>query len=297
MLRQTPKMESRALRQAAQNGQNTEEPKTPLPPGVNDVPGNPNRPATFLSVEHDEQKLAAYLGFHHTSHLRKLALTWPVTQAFLKFDRLNLHTDDAKEGTFYVLRDFENTRGFLWRIYSVNPSLEWPIRKEDRALEDRASRAKDLSREEFRRQATRKLHRYARIAHILLHMGADFVTYGRNDAINNWTENEFHKLALQNHLGVDIRYTSTLSGPPIRPGIFELRADEDHLEKCNKFYNLLRYLQLSAEKCKESDSLWSKRFQTSDAVMDGQAVELEHVPKWMRPAPQVRPIVLPPVVA
>lgn len=264
---------------------------------MNDVPGNPNRPGTFLSVEHDEQKLAAYLGFHHTSHLRKLALTWPVTKAFLQFDRLDLHTDDAKEGTFYALRDLGNTRGFLWRIYSANPIQEWPVCKEDRVLEDWASRTKDLSREEFRRQATRKLHRYARIAHILLHMETDFCTYRRNDALSNWTENEFHKLAMQNHLGVRMRYTSTLSGPPIRPGVFGLRDDEDHLERFNKFYNLLRYLQLAAKNCEENDSPWSKRFQTSDAVMDGQAVELEHVPKWMRPTPQVRPIVLPPAIA
>lgn len=220
-----------------------------------------------------------------------------MTKAFLQFDRLDLHTDDAKEGTFYTLRDLENTQGFLWRIYSANISQEWPIRQEDRALEDRASRTKDLSREEFRRQATRKLHRYARIAHILLHMETDFCTYRRNDVLGNWTENEFHKLAMQNHLGVHMRNTSALSEPPIRPGVFGLRADEDPLERFNKFYNLLRYLQLAAENCEESDSLWSKRFQTCDAVMDGRAVELKHVPKWMRPLPQVRPIVLPSDIA
>lgn len=104
-----------------------------------------------------------------------------------------------------VNANLANTPGFFWRIYSANPSLEWPICKEDRALEGQASRTKDLSRYEFRRQTTRKLHRYARIAHILLHMEADFCTYGEKDALSNWTENEFHKLALQNHLGVTIR--------------------------------------------------------------------------------------------
>jgi hypothetical protein len=250
---------------------------------MHDKPGSPTRPSTFLSVEHDEQKLAGYLGYSHTSQLRMLALSWPVVKAFLQFDEHQLQSDGAKEGVFNMLHHPNPAARHLFHIYNALPNRDWPIYKVDPVVEE-ANRNKIPSVNEFHRRAANRLNRYSRIAHILLHMEVDFIKYSRSSFEENQTESAIQMWALSRQLGVETpwRPTGALAHS------LELHENEDRLERYNRLYNLLRYLQVSTKNGREDGSLWLRRFRTRNAMMDAEVVQPENVPKWMRPELQDR---------
>jgi hypothetical protein len=81
--------------------------------------GDPNHPETFLTIDSNEQKLGAYVGFNNVSHFRLLILSWPVLKAYLAFEPISKGMN--RKTAFRLLHDDEE------QFIAVNAEEKWPI--------------------------------------------------------------------------------------------------------------------------------------------------------------------------
>lgn len=232
-----------------------------------------------------------------------LALTWPIVEALIKFLPLQIENDNLKGGTLLALANaHQSLRQFDSMVFADPNSLYRltmsPAEYEKTREEIKARTWKDA--EEILRLAENDIHRQLRIAKILLHMDHDLKFYLDSTSESNKQRTETSLCRLSSDLSrlvPENPYASSplrrQSGPPALqlpcthadfplPSI-EVRPQEKPLEKYNRLYNLLRYLQVSTKNCTEEGSLWSKRFATIEAIMDGEVVEPDNIPVWVKP--------------
>lgn len=86
---------------------------------INDCPGRPYDPSTFLETENNEQKSAAYVGYSEFAHLRQLVISWPLMKAYPRFDTICRGLSRKKP--FLLILGDENA------YTDVNPDHKWPL--------------------------------------------------------------------------------------------------------------------------------------------------------------------------
>jgi hypothetical protein len=102
-----------------------------------EYPGDPKKMASFLSIESNEQKLGAYLGYDNISHIRLLTMSWPTLRAYRRFDPIAKNMN--KSAAFKILLDDEESM-----TGERNP--EWDIEDEDDEHLRRCKRNRQLAR-------------------------------------------------------------------------------------------------------------------------------------------------------
>lgn len=86
---------------------------------INDCPGRPSDPSTFLETESNEQKTAAYIGYSQVAELRQLAISWPLMKAYPKFDAVC--SGLSRKSAFLLILANEDA------YTDVNPEEKWPL--------------------------------------------------------------------------------------------------------------------------------------------------------------------------
>lgn len=228
---------------------------------VVDAPGDPRSPGTFINVEQNEQKLAAYLGFSNVAMLRLLAVTWPVLRAATTYE--NLQCSLSKNATFRLLADDQ-------AAYSnVTPASKWPIEEGDSA-------------------ETRRNKKSRHLACILSAMRADFLIIKTSTTHHNrvsqklyskkWGSTFEKPLVFEPKFPKDRqRATVDTSGGEVTMPALGPYPLEHWLEGINRCWNLMRYLR----HCHNSKGFWD-RF-TSGRINQAIRVDGAHTPSWMRP--------------
>jgi hypothetical protein len=106
-------------------------------PAVVKIPGNPVDPGSFLNIESNEQKLAAYLGYGDMCELQRLAMFWPVLVACIDFEMIITHMN--KKTAMLLLYDGED------EFRDVDPKGEWPLKDAGTEEEKRKMKACHLA--------------------------------------------------------------------------------------------------------------------------------------------------------
>lgn len=229
------------------------------PPAPVERAGDPDHPVTFITVKEDEQKMAGYLGFTHTTQFRQLCLTWPVILAFLAFEAhaSNIRKQQVLELTFRW-RECEqvivqmNLDGWLQFTTNFINSSEGSRYNESTVL----------------------------AVWIILRFENDLRIYAASDAPFNTGESESCLALLAETLGRDV--PSRCLGLPM-PNLGPLPG-EHRLESINRCYNLLRWLT-TIEQRNEVRGIWTSKLGSEGAVMGGRQVPPKKVPVWMQSLP------------
>lgn len=222
--------------------------------GEDRVPGDPQRPKTFLSFEANEKKVAAYLGLRHTSLLRQLLLTWPVIKAFLDFDQVAEGGRNARAFTLIVEQEAE--------IYQASRFEKWPLGDQVKMTGN-----------------DRPVHFH--IASILLHMEADIKAYIAEEETVKVEKNEAALGQLSQRTGLNVPARCT--GCPI-PALGPLGV-ESRLESINRCWALLRVFKILI-----SRQYWNAQLGSVEGVMKGKEVMVIDAPRWMQYQNEFTPI-------
>jgi len=102
-----------------------------------DVKGDPSKPNSYINIDSNEQKLAAYMVFNYISYLRILLVSWSVLKAVFLFEPIGKNMN--KKGAFVLLRDEENA------YKGVNPKTAWPLLKDDSKDQIRNKKSRHLA--------------------------------------------------------------------------------------------------------------------------------------------------------
>jgi hypothetical protein len=102
------------------------------------MPGDPRHPGTFISIQSNEQKLGAYLGYNDVSQLRILTVSWPVLEAITLFEPIALNLN--KTTAYRLIYDNES----LYKL-GTDAHAEWPIAHDDTDNEKRNKKARYLA--------------------------------------------------------------------------------------------------------------------------------------------------------
>lgn len=158
-----------------------------------------------------EQKTAAYLGYDDLKDLRRLAMSWPVLKAFLKYRKISNAL--SRKAAFRHIKDAEA------RFTDVNPDTEWPL-----GVGDPNNSTSD----------TRSRH----LAALLLGLEKDLETFAYNPEDNLKQNNRF-RTQFQADLTLQIADGNfEVPGPTIAR-----RDGESRLESTNRCWSLLQYLK------------------------------------------------------
>lgn len=222
--------------------------------------GDPNHPETFLTIDSNEQKLGAYVGFNNVSHFRLLILSWPVLKAYLAFEPISKGMN--RKTAFRLLHDDEE------QFIAVNAEEKWPIVDTDsKAIQ------------------TNKLHRH--ITCILLQMEADLRTLRTQNLVyNRENQLDYVRLFTEAYGTGDGRIELTLIDLfPSRNGV-ALRvnnprlgpyAGESRIEVFNRCWNLLKYFGY----CHRSSGMWPKK------VTQSCDIDRSYAPDWLLPPKEI----------
>ena len=229
---------------------------------MKETPGNPKYPNTFISIESNEQKVGAYLGYNDVVDIRKLALSWPALKAFRCFNKIAKHLN--KMTAFRLLYDNESV------FTDVDYQREWKILEDDSTSQVRDKKARHL-------------------AAILLQMEKDFGLMQEISQKDNRKLQSFHIGAIRRELPggenfplVDYkrlegeRSNETLL-PVVAMPVLGPYATETRLESINRCWNLLKYFRY----CHQA-GLWPSRF-TMEGVCQRIIIDASHIPEWLRP--------------
>lgn len=221
---------------------------------VQETPGNPTKPASFLNLENNEQKLACYLGFSDLADLRSLTTSWPVLKAIIAFDPIALNLN--KTTTFHLLhaeRDkYENAQDYRDR---------WPIDESDATKAQKSKKARYL-------------------ACILTTLETDLESLREVDHENHQSQHDLwrgeFKVRFPSLVVANRDYTKVLLkslGPYGQPCI------EDRLEKTDRAWNLLKSARFHIQ-----NNLWNARL-AQNKLIEQTIVQSMYKPKWMAPPP------------
>lgn len=187
---------------------------------INDRPGRPSDPSTFLETESNEQKTAAYLGYSKIAHLRQLVISWPLMKSYPQFDVVCRGL--SRKNAFLMIIGDENA------YTDVNPDQKWPL-------------GDDLD------NSIRSRH----IAAILLQVEKDLKEYRFAPQKNAFKNTRFRKQFTQKYPDLTIAdYDRKCPAPELGP-----LEKEHRLESINRCWVLLRYMRY----CIQAKS-WDSRF-------------------------------------
>lgn len=228
-------------------------------PQKEDEPGDPRYPATFLTVESNEQKTAAYLGYNDVQHLRILIMSWPVLLAYAAFDQIGLYM--SRKGAFTLLHDSESMFDGV-----KDPIKKWAITPED-----------------TKAQVTHKRSRY--LAFILLRLEGYFRYMARVSGADNEKMQLSTALKFRGNNPQIFVPVVTFLPSPANPAVPMVRfptlgpyLGEKRLEALNRCWLLLRYFRY----CRQShEDVWASRF-SQDNINLSIRVNISHVPHWMK---------------
>ena len=220
-----------------------------------EVAGRPDHPGTFISIESNEQKLGAYLGFNDVANLRLIAISWPVLKAMIRYEPISQHL--SRNASFRLLHDAE------MKYTDVDPDEKWPFleTEENNLLVQKKSR---------------------HLCCILLDLEMDLKSLPSSS--NNTIIQRSYTVSFRNHNGhqkqpPDIDYEvkegslSLVNFPELGP-----RHNESRLESINRCWLLLRYFKW----CQSTSGVWEKRF-SATALRSKISINESHVPSWMLP--------------
>ncbi|KAJ5559145.1 SNF2-like protein [Penicillium sp. DV-2018c] len=205
-------------------------------------------------VFRNEREMATYLGFRHTSELRKFAISWVCLAANKYFSPTAENT--SKRGPISLLSD-DDARREIAEVQGC-PLVAWPYQQHDRE------------------------HRNWKIlAWCFLKMAADIRRYNdatdeANDQLTKKERGDF-KLRHKDMFSKGLAFPDeTIGFPKPNIGPFEGRG-ETELEVYNRCWEVMRYLNHGFY-----EKHWARRFQTAHVVNNGKyASEADCVP-WMR---------------
>lgn len=214
-------------------------------------PGDPGDPASFVNFFEKENRTAAYLGFSNTSDLRRLAVSFPVLEAYIKFEPISVNA--RVHSSLCLLND-----GVEKYTNVGKPDEEWPIIPNDRnAAHNKA----------------------CRIAAILVDLRDDL--NGLCDASLTDTHQALQDAA---HKDFSKAYPSVpvanlQHGPALlSEGQLGPLQSESAIEPFNRCFGLLKYFQHQLRAVKNQ-----KNLRDEHGLNKGSPVKIDAVPSWMRP--------------
>ncbi|KAH0288529.1 hypothetical protein M436DRAFT_60590 [Aureobasidium namibiae CBS 147.97] len=214
-------------------------------------PGDPANPASFANFFENENKTAAYLGFSHTSDLRRIAVSFPVLRAYIKFEPIS--SNARSHDSLALLAD-----GVDQYTNVEEPEQKWPLVAGDRS--ERHNKA-------------------CRIAAVLVDLKngleglCDPLLSDRNQELQDAAHKDFSK-AYPGMSIVNIQHVPTL----LSKGQLGPLESESAVEPFNRCYGLLKYFQHQLKAGKNHKNLRDKH-----GLSRGSPVKSESIPSWMRP--------------
>jgi hypothetical protein len=226
-------------------------------------PGVILEPTSFASFYENENKTAAYLGFEHTSALRRLAVSYPVLDAFIAFDPIS--SNARVHSSLALLADDEKEFTDV-----QEPEKKWPIETNDKG------------------SLYSSYKKAARIASILVKSKQSLSSMPTlSTDVNQTFQEEAHKTFCQSYPTITV--VNIQHGPPIfsetQLGPLPL---ESTIEPFNRFYTLLKYFQRQVRTEKNL-----KNLRNAQGLAKGSPVKPDNIPAWMRsqtPDAEVIPI-------
>jgi hypothetical protein len=208
-------------------------------------------------VYYTESEMAAYLGFRHTSELRKFAISWVCLAANKYFSPAAANV--SKRGPITLLSD-DVARREIEEVQG-SPLIAWSYQEGDREHQ--------------------KIQKWKIIAWCLLKMAADIKQYNEgsdemNDEMTRKEQEDF-RVRHQDMFSKGLTFPNATVGFP-KPliGPFEDRG-ETELEVYNRCWETMRYLNYGFY-----DDYWLRRFQTVDVVNRGKYINESNCVYWMR---------------
>ncbi|QKX54988.1 uncharacterized protein TRUGW13939_02078 [Talaromyces rugulosus] len=187
---------------------------------VNDCPGRPSDPSTFLDTKNNEQKTAAYVGYTEVAHLRELAVSWPLLKAYPRFDAVCRGL--SRKSPFLLILGDEKA------FTDVNPDHKWPLSDDNDAT-------------------IRSRH----MAAIILQVEKDLKDYRFAPQNNSLRNHEYQKKFKDAFPDLAIAsFIQTCPPPELGP-----LENEHRLESINRCWALLTYMRYSIQA-----KSWNSRF-------------------------------------
>jgi hypothetical protein len=229
-------------------------------PAVVELPGNPTQPGSFLNIETNEQKLAAYLGYENVCELRRLAMSWPVLEAYIDFDTIatNMNKKAAMRFIYNGEDEFKN----------VDPTKEWPLEERDTEDERRIKKARYL-------------------ACILLRLERGILAIGTINRTKNVGRQQVMSARFTQYFpGEEV---PKLGYPPQDPRdktpdirLPRLSFEKEHrMESINRCWNILKYFRYTRQA-----AIWESRF-SQKSLQHGSSIHKSHFPHWLLPAEKI----------
>jgi hypothetical protein len=227
-------------------------------PAVVEIPGNPVDPGSFLNIESNEQKLAAYLGYGDVCELRRLAMSWPVLAACIDFEKIA--TNMNKKTAMLLIYDGEE------EFKDVDSMAEWPLEEAGTEDEKRNMKARHL-------------------ACILLRLESNILEMGtmdrkkneeRQQSVSSTFTKDFPGVVVP-RLGYPPQDPQEKeNAPEIRPPTLAFMK-EHRMESINRCWNLLKYFRYTRQAAS-----WESKF-SQDGVQHGSSIHKSYVPHWLLP--------------
>ncbi|XHG09858.1 hypothetical protein AWENTII_012895 [Aspergillus wentii] len=170
-------------------------------------PGRPQDPATFLTIENNEQKVAGYVGYSDVADLRRLAMSWPLLKAYPRFSKISVGL--ARKTAFRLIHESEND------YLDVDADQKWPV-------------------EENSPTSVRSRH----LACLLLDLETDLKKYRFEPEENSEKNKNFFK----NFKCDDLELPSEVD-PKAPPPDLGPHPREHRLEAINRCFCLLKYMK------------------------------------------------------
>lgn len=210
----------------------------------NECPGKDSDPGTFLVTDGHEQKTAAYVGYSDIIHLRRLAVSWPVLKAYMKYQKISKNLN--RKAAMRHIRDVEH------RFAGVDPDTSWPLNEQD-------SNASSVD--------VRSRH----LAVLLLTLEEDLRTFMYNPEANA-ENNEVYRNQFRQQSNFSIPDGDLATRAPD----IATRKNESRLEPINRCWCLLQFVKSTIQ-----GSSWERKF-SHDALNKSIKVDSSYIPAWMQ---------------
>ncbi|OJJ38676.1 hypothetical protein ASPWEDRAFT_24587 [Aspergillus wentii DTO 134E9] len=218
-------------------------------------PGRAEDPSTFLSIESNEQKIGAYLGYDDASELRKLAVSWPVLKAYGKYEAISKGL--SRRLAFRLIQGNEEM------FTKVNADEKWPLAQSTEPKKDSARH----------------------LAALLLTLEDDLKIYRSDPKVNGNKTKKYRDSFKASYPDLPLPAKSPKAIPPNLGPLLEL--GESRLESINRCWSILKYMKYT----KQLGS-WEARF--ANGVHQGVSIDASHIPGWMQPQATETPAIEPP---
>ena len=227
------------------------------------APGIPANPSSYITIDGNEQQLAAYLGYNDVKQLRTLAMTWPVLSAVASFDPIAANMN--RKNAFRLISDDEAKYKEI-----DHPERKWPINEGNNDT---------IKQQKKSRHLACILLNFENDLKVLQSTDQDWhmdMQRRSLDAYNKKTEG--HEVDV---LDLDFSAPNTSPKPgrvAVSPPVLGPYRGESRLEPINRCWLLLKYFR----NCRAISGAWTQKFSAA-ALSHSISVDLSHVPHWMRP--------------